>query len=369
MLTTRSAILTQYARLLIEYCLEIQKGDRLLIKTTLLAEPLVREIYTECLKAGGHPHVLFSFSEQMKIYNDQAKKHQLEYVSPFHEHAMKNFEAYLFIRAPYNLMETNGGGAEKRKIRSKAMESVNQIYFQRTADRRLKRSLCQFPTQASAQMAGMSLSEYENFVFNACQLNENDPKEAWLEVRRRQKAVADHLNACQTIRYQNAKTDISFSTRGRTWINSDGQTNMPSGEIYTSPIENSVEGHIHFDLPTVFRGHRVRGCTLKVKEGFIEEWTAEEGQDYLDEIFKLPGTRRFGEAAIGTNYNIQKTTGNILFDEKIGGTVHMAIGQSYLQAGGKNESSVHWDMIADMHQNSQIFADGERIYENGQFLI
>jgi aminopeptidase len=149
-----------------------------------------------------------------------------------------------------------------------------------------------------------------------------------------------------------------------------GWTNQyASGEIYTSPIENSVEGHVHFDLPTVFRGHKVRGCTLKVKEGFIEEWTAEEGQDYLDEIFKLPGTRRFGEAAIGTNYNIQKTTGNILFDEKIGGTVHMAIGQSYLQAGGKNESSVHWDMIADMHQNSQIFADGERIYENGQFLI
>lgn len=369
MLHAQAPIWDQYAQLLIDYCLEIEKGDRLLIKTTLLAEPLVRPLYARCLQAGGHPHVLFSFSEQMKIYNDKAEKHQLEYISPFYETAMNEFEAYLHIRAPYNLRETNGGEADKRELRSRAMESINQVYFKRTADRSLKRSLCQFPTQAAAQMAGMALSDYENFVFTACQLDQSDPVSAWLDVRHRQQRIVDYLNGCSEVRYLNARSDIRFSTRGRQWINSDGRTNMPSGEIYTSPVEDSVEGYIHFDLPTVFRGHRVRGCTLKVEKGYIQEWTAEEGQEFLDEIFQLPGARRFGEAAIGTNYNIKETTGNILFDEKIGGTVHMAIGQSYLQAGGKNESSVHWDMIADMSQKGQIFADGKCIYENREFTI
>jgi aminopeptidase len=362
-------IWNKYANLLIDYCLEIKKGDRLLIKTTLLAEPLVQALYRKCLDAGGHPHVLFSFSEQMKMYTDHADKHQLKYISPFYEKAINDFEAYLFVRAPYNLRETNGGQAEKRELRSSAMEPINQVYFKRTADRSLKRSLCQFPTQASAQMAGMALSDYEQFVFKACQLDHENPKEAWLKVRENQQRVVDYLNSCSEIRYVNTKTDIRFSVKGRSWINSDGRTNMPSGEIYTSPVEDSVEGHIHFDLPTVFRGHQVSGCTLKVKDGFITEWSADEGEEFLNEIFELPGTRRFGEAAIGTNYNISRTTGNILFDEKVGGTVHMAIGQSYLQAGGKNQSPVHWDMIADMSQGGEIFADGKCIYKDSNFCI
>jgi len=369
MIHASAPIWDSYAELLIQYCLEIEKGDRLLIKTTLLAEPLIRSLYAECLKAGGHPHLLMSFSEQARMYNDLADNHQLDYVSPFYEKAIREFEAYLFVRAPYNLRETNGGAAEKRKRRSRAMETIKQTYFRRTADQSLKRSLCQFPTQASAQMAGMSLSEYENFVFTACQLDQEDPTAAWLEVRKRQQTIVDYLNTCSEIRYRNAHSDIRFSTKGRQWINSDGRTNMPSGEIYTSPVEDSVEGHIHFDLPTVFRGHKVRGCTLQVQKGYIEKWSAEEGHEFLDEIFQIPGARRFGEAAIGTNYNITQTTGNILFDEKIGGTVHMAIGQSYLQTGGKNESSVHWDMIADMSKDGQILADGNCIYENQTFLI
>jgi aminopeptidase len=359
----------QYAELLIDYCLEIKKGDRLLIKTTMLAEPLVRALYGKCLSAGGHPHVLFSFSEQMKLYTDLAEDHQLEYVSPFYEKAIQDFEAYLLVRAPYNLRETNGGEAKKRELRAKAMEPINKMYFKRTADRSLKRSLCQFPTQASAQMAGMALSDYEQFVFKACQLDQPDPKAAWLNVRHKQQRIVDYLNQCEQIRYLNARSDIRFSVKNRQWINSDGRTNMPSGEIYTSPVENSVEGHIHFDLPTVFRGHRVRGCTLHVKKGLIEDWSAEEGQEFLNEIFTLPGARRFGEAAIGTNYNIDQTTGNILFDEKIGGTIHMAIGQSYLQAGGKNSSPVHWDMIANMRDQGEIYADDTCIYKNSKFSI
>jgi aminopeptidase len=166
----------------------------------------------------------------------------------------------------------------------------------------------------------------------------------------------------------NDRTDIRFTTKGRLWINSDGQTNMPSGEVYTSPEEDSVEGYIHFDYPAIRNGAEINGVTLQVKDGEIQSWTAEAGQDILDKTFEIPGTRRFGEAAVGTNYDIDRFSKNMLFDEKIGGTVHMAIGQSYLQCGGKNESAVHWDMIADMTKSGKIFADGKIIYRNGQFL-
>ena len=171
------------------------------------------------------------------------------------------------------------------------------------------------------------------------------------------------------MRYVAEKTDITFSTEGRIWMNSDGQTNMPSGEVYTSPVENAVNGVVHFSYPCLHGGHEVQGATLWVKDGYIERWEAERGQDYLDKVFQIEGTRRFGEAAIGTNYDINKITKNILFDEKIGGSIHMAIGQSYLQTGGKNQSTVHWDMITDMRQGGEVIADGEVIYRNGRFLI
>ena len=362
-----SAFLDKYADLLINYCLEISKGDRLLIKSTTLAEPLLKRLYTACLDAGGHPHIQMSFSEQGKKFMEHAEDHQLSYISPLFEKAMNEFEAYLFVRAPFNLMENNGNDQKKTKLRAQAMKDINATYFRRTASKDLRRSLCQYPTQAAAQNAGMTLTEYADFIFKACKLDSDHPKNAWLEVRRNQQAIVDKLNSCSTIRYVNEQTDIRFSTQGRTWINSDGQTNMPSGEVYTSPVEDSVNGHIHFDMPTVFRGKKVQGVTLKVEDGYIKEWDAELGKAFLDDIFDIPGARRFGEAAIGTNYSIQQTTSNILFDEKIGGTVHMAIGQSYLQAGGKNESSVHWDMIANMKDGGKIYADTQLIYENGVF--
>ena len=282
---------------------------------------------------------------------------------------MEEYEAYLFIRAPFNLFESQSNDPEKVKIRKEATSELNSTYFQRTATRELKRNLCQFPTDAAAQNAGMSLEEYEQFVYGACHLFADDPIKEWLEVRRSQQQIVDLLNAREDIRYRGEGIDIRFSTKGRTWINSDGQTNMPSGEVYTSPVEDSVNGHIHFSYPAVYMGHEVEGVTLWVKDGWVDKWEARRGQEFLDRIFQMEGTRRFGEAAIGTNYRINRFTKNILFDEKIGGTVHMAIGQSYLQAGGKNKSAIHWDMIANMKDGGEIYANEEKIYESGKFLL
>jgi aminopeptidase len=364
-----STILNRYAKLLVNYCLELKKGEKLLIRSTTLAEPLVREIYRETLAVGGIPDTILNFREQNRLLLSMGNEEQLSYISPLYQKAIESYDAFLHIRAPFNLKEDQNVSSGNQKYRQQAMQSLLDTYFTRTGSRDLKRSLCQFPTLASAQAADMSLEEYEEFVFGACKLFEEDPIASWLEVRQQQQRIVDRLAQHTVFRYKNEHTDISFSTEGRTWINSDGQTNMPSGEVYTSPVEHSVNGVIHFTYPAIYQGHEVEGVTLWVKDGLIEKWDAKRGKAFLDHIFSINGARRFGEAAIGTNYNIDKLTKNILFDEKIGGTVHMAIGQSYLQAGGKNVSAVHWDMITDMVQEGVIYADEEIIYEKGRFVF
>jgi aminopeptidase len=364
-----NTILEKYARLLTHYCLEIQPGEKLYIHSTLLAEPLVREVYRAAVRAGATVDVELDFREQNRIFFQEANGKQLEHISPLYKTAMETYQAYLYIRAPYNLKDDSGVDVDKSRIRQAAHKDLSTLYFQRTATRDLKRNLCQFPTLASAQEAGMSLEEYEAFVYGACKLYDADPIESWIKVRRSQERIVQHLNQSKEIHYLGEGIDLTFSTEGRTWINSDGQTNMPSGEVYTSPVEDSVNGVVRYSFPALYHGHEVEEATLWIKDGYIEKWEAKRGKEILDQVFALEGTRRFGEAAIGTNYDIKQMTRNILFDEKIGGTVHLAIGQSYLQTGGKNQSSVHWDMITDMKNGGQIITDGEKIYENGQFLI
>jgi aminopeptidase len=361
-------LLNKYAKLLVDYSLSLEKGDKLLIKSTTLAEPLVKAVYKEALICGAIVEVDLDFEDKGNLLLKYGQQDALVHKPSLFEKAINEFDAYLNIRAPFSLKLGDVDKA-KRTIHQKAMEPIFQTYFDRTADRRLKRSLCQYPTQAAADAAEMTLEEYSAFIFSACKLNEENPKKAWIGLRKNQQAIVDKLNSCTHVRYQSPHMDISFRTEGRTWINSDGQTNMPSGEVFTSPIEDSANGYITFTYPAIYRGVEVEQVKLEVKDGYIESWTAAKGQEFLDEIFKLKGSRRFGEAAIGTNYDINRITKNILFDEKIGGSIHMAIGQSYAQAGGKNNSSIHWDMISDMRNGGEVFADGEKIYENGQFLI
>lgn len=364
-------MLEKYARLLVDYCLEVKPGDRILISTTTLAEPLLRAVYQAALEAGAAlVECDLAFAERERILLQYGSEQALTSESPFTRYAMEQFDCYLAIRAPFNLRDLQNTDKDRRSLRQQANAQINKIYFERTADRRLRRNLCQYPTQAAAQEAGMSLSEYERFVFGACRLYEDDPAAAWRQVRADQQRIVDRLSQATRIRYRNAQhgTDIAFSTLGRTWINSDGKTNMPSGEVYTSPVEDSVEGVVHFTYPCIWQGQEVEGVTLHVRQGYVERWEAIKGKEVLDQVFELPGTRRFGEAAIGTNYHIQQITKNILFDEKIGGAIHLAIGQSYLQAGGKNESPVHWDMITDMRNGGEIFADDQLVYLDGHFL-
>ncbi len=329
----------------------------------------MREVFREAIKVGAYIEYQLSFCEQNRIFIKEAEDRQLDYVNPSYINMMETYDAYLVIRAPFNVREDQNNDAVKTGRRQKALNEVNQIYSERIADRSLKRCLCQYPTQASAQEAGMSMEEYETFVYGACHLFAANPADEWLKVRTQQQHIVDYLNQCDVIRYKNDTSDISFRVKDRIWINSDGRSNMPSGEVFTGPIENSVNGSIYFNFPVVYMGHEVEGVTLFVENGYVTKWEAEKGKAFLDEIFKIDGSRYFGEVAIGTNYNIQHTTKNILFDEKIGGSVHMAIGQSYKQTGGQNKSPIHWDLITDMKNGGEIFADGSLIYKDGLFII
>jgi aminopeptidase len=362
-------ILNKYAQLLVNYSLNVQPNERVMVSTTTLAEPLVREVYREILKAGGHPHIDMNFRDQNRIFMDTANDEQLAYISPLYAESIEAFECYLFIRAPYNTSEMAEMKSGRSHIFGEARAYYDKVYSERTATRELKRNLCEFPTNSMAQNAGMSLDDYEAFIYNACFLNEKNPAQKWLEVRANQQKIVDLLNAKDKIQYKGDGIDISFSTKGRTWINSDGQTNMPSGEVYSAPIEDSMNGVIYFDYPAIRMGEELQGVTLWVENGEVQKWEAKKGQHILNKVFTLPGAKRFGEVAIGTNHNITKPTKNILFDEKMGGTVHMAIGQTYLQCGGKNQSSIHWDMIAEMRNGGEIYADDELIYKSGQFLF
>ena len=364
-------IYQKYAQLLVNYCISVQPEEKVLVKSGMLAEPLLKQLHDEILKAGGHPHFQIEVTGTAASFYDYANEDQLNYIDELTHHALSRFDCYLVIRAPHNLRETSNVSPEKRKQRSEALKPLNDIYFSRTGSGDLKRSLCQFPTQAAAQEAGMSLNEYCNFVFSACGLLNDNPVNYWLKVRKEQQKLVDYLMTKSNIRYLNESngTNIHFSTKNRVWINSDGRNNMPSGEVFSAPVEDSVNGIVHFSYPAIYRGKEVENIRLTVKDGLITEWSASKGKEVLDEIFSINGARRFGEVAIGTNYHIQQVTKNILFDEKIGGSVHMAVGQSYQQCGGKNESVIHWDMITDMQNGGRIFADEELFYENGKVII
>jgi aminopeptidase len=359
----------KYAQVLINYSLDVHKGHKLLIVSSYLAEPLVRECYKEAIKAGAFPELQISINGTDKAFFDYASKEQLEYVSPLKKHVYENYDRLLHIEALFNPKELQNVDPAKKQIANASKAGLNKIFMQRSAQETLKWTLCVFPTNAMAQESGMSISEYEDFVYNACYLYEDDPKAKWESLKDEQQRIVDFLNSKKQMRFVGEGTDITFSTAGKTWINSGGTTNMPSGEIFTAPGETSVNGKIRFSYPGIYMGQEIEDISLEVKDGLVVGWNALKGKQLLDKIMEIPGARRFGEAAIGTNYSIKKFTRNMLFDEKIGGTIHMALGAAYPESGGTNESSVHWDLLADMHANGKIYADEQLIYKDGKFII
>ncbi len=362
-------IYQKYARLLVEYSLQLKKGDKFLIRSSYIAEPLIKEVYKLALEKGAFPETQISVNGLVKDFYDGASDEQLQYVSPIQDYITKNFDALLSIESPFNLKALQNVDPAKKQMAAEAKRELNKIFMERAAKKEMRWTLCVFPTDSQSQEAAMSKSEYEEFVYSACLLYDDDPVKSWQKLRDDQQRIVDLLNTKEQIQYKSKDVNVSFSTKGRVWLNSAGTNNMPSGEVFSAPVEDSVNGKVRFSYPGIFMGQEIEDITLEIEDGLVVKWDAEKGKELLDKIFEIEGARRFGEVAVGTNKGIQKFTRNMLFDEKIGGTIHMAVGATYPETGGKNESSIHWDLLADMKNDSEIIADGQVIYRNGEFVV
>lgn len=355
---------------MVDYCLQIEENDKVLIQGTTLAVPLVEALYKESIIKGAHPEVSLLTDNMQNIFFEYAQDHQLDYVSPFRKHYVENVDAIVTILAEYNLKYLTNVSPEKIARRTKAQEALNATFLTRAHEGTLEWTVAVHPTHAMAQEACMSLLEYEEFVYHACFVDTPDPIAEWKKISKIQEKMVDYLNEKSTLHIVGEDTDLTVSIEGRKWINSDGRRNFPSGEVFTGPVEDSAEGKIRFTFPGIYSGKEVEDITLTFEKGKVVKASAQKGDDFLQEMLTLDeGAKRMGEIAIGTNYGITKFTKNILFDEKIGGTIHLALGRSIPDTGGTNASAIHWDLMKDMKDEGLIYADDELFYKNGKVLI
>jgi aminopeptidase len=305
-----------------------------------------------------------------EIYYRRASEEQLKFVSPWRKMIVEDFDAYINIRAPENTRELSDVDPERQALHNKAQTSVLETFMKRGASGELKWSGTLFPTASSAQEADMSLRAYEDFVYGTCFCDKENPVVEWQRIHAEQQRVIDWLEGHDQIKISGPNADLTLSIKGRTFVNSDGHHNMPSGEVFTGPVEDSANGWVRFTYPSITGGREVEGVELWFSEGEVVKATAEKNEQYLHRMLETDeGARYLGEFAIGTNEGITRFTKNILFDEKIGGSFHMAIGAGYPETGSQNKSAVHWDLICDMRGGGEITADGELFYENGKFVI
>lgn len=365
----------KFAKILVEHSARIVPGDRVLIEATTAAEPLVRELYIQILEKGGHPHPMIGFPGMVPFVQDDmyltyANDTQLDFIPTFYKIAYDQFESRIRIHSAMNTRATSSLDPVKSQRRAKAISTITASQMRRGGEGAFKWVTTLFPTDGYAQDAGMSLKDYEDFVFNAVHAHEADPIAYWNSTAAGQQKAIDFLAGKDVVTLRGPNVDLTLSIKGRKFMNSTGTYNMPDGEIYTGPVEDSVNGWVRFTYPAIYGGVAVEGAELTFNRGRVEQAKAEKNEDYLIKMLESDdGSRYLGEFAIGTNFDIDRFTGNILFDEKIGGTFHMALGAGYPETGSHNKSAIHWDMICDLRTDSEIHVDGELFYKNGKFVF
>lgn len=360
--------LNKLANLLVNYSTKVKKGDFVFISCNDVAKPWVVEVAKEAIRAGAHVEYSLDSEDVNETILKNSNEEQLLEGSHLNKNMLSKADVWLTAWGTRNTKMNSNVDAKKLQLKSRGAASWRKIYSERMGDGSLRWCGTQFPTYADAQEASMSLSEYEDFVYGAGLLDMEDPVSEWKKISAYQDRWVKYLNTKKELHFLSEGTDIKVKVEGRKWINCDGKANFPDGEIFTSPIENGIDGYITFSFPGIYMGKEIEGIRLEIVEGKVVKATAQKGEDLLKMLIETDeGASYFGEVAIGTNYGIKKFTKNMLFDEKIGGTIHMAIGDSDPEAGGLNRSSIHWDMLCDMRNGGKIYADGELFYENGQF--
>ncbi|MFZ5353430.1 MAG: aminopeptidase [Bacillota bacterium] len=361
---------SKMAKVLVEYSLSIKKGDYFIISGNDISIPLIREVYKEALLKGALPEVLVMDEQLLELKLKYGNEEQLGFTSPVYSHIMENCDAFLRIGGSYHTKSLQNYDSSKISLMEVANKKASKIMQQRAFEGKMRWCITQYPTHAGAMEADMSLAEFEEFVYSACFVDKDDPIQEWLNLKEEQQKIIDYISKKNHIRVVADGTDLTLRVGGRTWVNSCGTTNFPSGEVYTGPIEDSLNGHIRYTFPAIKSGKVVEDVQLTFENGKVVKASAKSGEDLLHTMINLDaGSCYAGEFAIGTNYGVQKFTKNILFDEKIGGTIHIALGSAYPATGSKNQSSLHWDMICDMRNGGEIYADGELFYRDGKALI
>ena len=358
------------AKLLINYSLQLKKGQLLRIQGEHVAMPLMQAAFEEAVTVGALPYIEVVCPDANEALLKQGTKEQIAYVSPMRRLEVSKIDALLVVWGNQNTNYLSGVDPKMQALQRKGRSKIQRTLLKRMADKSLMWVGTQFPTQADAQKAEMSLRECEDFVYGAGYLHLPDPVKHWKQVAKNQLRLVKILNRVDRLHIRSSNADLKLRVKGRKWISCHGTNNFPDGEIFTSPLENSTEGYIEFTFPAQYDGRTADNVRLEFKAGRVIKEGATRNQDFVTAMLNTDkGSRLVGEIAVGTNYQIKRATQNTLFDEKIGGTCHLAVGASILESGGKNHSAIHWDMVCELKKDGEILADGKLIYRKGKFVI
>jgi aminopeptidase len=350
--------------------LYIKPGDTVAIHATPLAAPLVEAVYREVLRVGAHPLPLIELEQLEEILLHEGNEAQLTNISPLSSAMIEHIDARLVIASKSNTKTLSGVEPARVARRREALRPIAQALHKREQAGQFRWSSTLYPTSGYAQDAEMSLHDFEEFVFDVCFLNDADPIACWKQLSVQQQRLVDWLAGHKHVHIKGDRTDLTLSIENRRFINSDGKRNFPSGEFFTGPVENSADGVIQFDIPASHDGRTIEGVRLVFREGKVVEASASQGQEYLEHMLEIDaGARYLGEFAFGNNPRVNRGTKNVLFDEKMGGTVHLALGASYPETGGVNQSALHWDMVCDLRHNGEVWVDDVLFLKDGKILV
>lgn len=362
--------LQRMAQVLVQYSLGIREGERLGIRAEPIAAPLVREVAREALAAGAFPEIFLELPGMKTLLLQKGSDEQLSYISDSARLMAEEYETALEISSLENTKAFMGIDPARLAWQNQAQKRIFQAIRSRSQNGTLRRSLTLYPTNAYAQDADMPLNDFEDFFYHACFLDDENPIARWQELSRRQERLVQWLAGKHTVHILGPGTDLTLSIDGRLFLSDDARYNFPGGEFFTGPVENSANGYIHYSFPSSYGGRSVDDVRLRFEQGIVVEARAGQGQAYLEQMLALDeGASRLGEFAFGNNCNITRCTKNILFDEKMSGTVHLALGASFSATGGKNQSLLHWDMVYDLRGGSEVRVDGELFCKDGCFTL
>ncbi len=358
------------AKILVGYSTEVKEGEVVSIDGESAAGPLLLAIYEEVLKAGAYPVLNVALEGQSAVFYRHASNSQLEWISPTSEWLLDHADVRIAVGASTNTRELSAVPPERQMLRQSATGELLGRAMERSAKGEFRWCYTLFPTNAYASEAEMSLADYEDFYYGACLADDEEPLTAWKRASAETKRLAEWIEGHEEVRVTAPGTDITLGIAGRTFIPCDGRQNMPDGEFFTGPVEDSVEGEVTFHLPATIGGREVAGVRLRFESGKVVDASAERGEEFLVRLLDTDaGARRLGELGIGTNYAIDRGTREVLLDEKLGGTVHMAVGRSYPESGGVNESAVHTDLVCDLRLGGKLEVDGTVMQEDGRFIV